>query len=44
MRLLLGEMATDVLTSTRAVPRKLLDSGFAFAFPGIDETLRSALH
>ncbi|MYY09063.1 TIGR01777 family protein [Streptomyces sp. SID4919] len=43
VRLLLGEMATDVLTSTRAVPRRLLDSGFAFAFPGIDETLRSAL-
>ncbi|MFF2023670.1 TIGR01777 family oxidoreductase [Streptomyces sp. NPDC058171] len=43
VRLLLGEMASDVLTSTRAVPGKLLESGFAFAYPGIDESLRAAL-
>ncbi|KOG85367.1 epimerase, partial [Streptomyces varsoviensis] len=43
LRLALGEFATDVLSSQRVLPRKLLDSGFAYAFPGIEETLRAAL-
>ncbi|MGW1147155.1 TIGR01777 family oxidoreductase [Streptomyces sp. NPDC002454] len=43
VRLVLGEMATDVLTSTRAVPRKLLESGFAFTFPDVEDALRAAL-
>ncbi|MFF2505274.1 TIGR01777 family oxidoreductase [Streptomyces sp. NPDC058067] len=42
LRLVLGEMAGDVLGSTRAVPTRLLESGFTFAFPGIDETIRAA--
>ncbi|MGV9313460.1 TIGR01777 family oxidoreductase [Streptomyces sp. NPDC003691] len=43
LRAALGEMASDVLASTRAVPRRLLDSGFEFAFPGIDAAVAAAL-
>ncbi|MFC0848702.1 TIGR01777 family oxidoreductase [Streptomyces noboritoensis] len=42
IRVALGEFATDVLGSQRVVPRRLLDSGFRFAFPGIDEAIRAA--
>ncbi|RLV08400.1 TIGR01777 family protein [Streptomyces griseocarneus] len=43
LRLALGEMAGDVLASQRVVPRRLLDSGFAFAFPCIESAVRAAL-
>lgn len=43
LRLALGEMAGDVLGSLRVLPVRLLQSGFTFAFPGIEETLRAAL-
>ncbi|MEV5176310.1 TIGR01777 family oxidoreductase [Streptomyces flaveolus] len=43
LRTVLGEMAGDVLGSQRVVPRRLLESGFRFAFPGIDEAIRAAL-
>ncbi|WP_326795484.1 TIGR01777 family oxidoreductase [Streptomyces sp. NBC_01808] len=43
LRAALGGFAEDVIGSQRVVPRKLLDSGFAFAFPGIEEALRAAL-
>lgn len=43
LRLALGELSSDVLGSVRAVPRRLLDSGFTFAHPGIEEALRAAL-
>ncbi|GAA2140206.1 TIGR01777 family oxidoreductase [Streptomyces synnematoformans] len=43
LRLALGGFAEDVLGSQRVVPRKLLDSGFTFAFPGIEDALRAAL-
>jgi uncharacterized protein (TIGR01777 family) len=43
LRLALGEMAGDVLGSARVVPKRLLESGFSFAFPGIEEALRAAL-
>ncbi|WP_437103287.1 TIGR01777 family oxidoreductase [Streptomyces sp. enrichment culture] len=42
LRVALGEMAGDVLGSQRAVPRRLLESGFRFAFPGIEEAIRAA--
>ncbi|MYQ47522.1 TIGR01777 family protein [Streptomyces sp. SID4985] len=42
LRAVLGEMAGDVLGSQRVVPRRLLESGFAFAFPGIEDTIRAA--
>jgi hypothetical protein len=43
LRLALGEMAGDVLGSARVLPTRLLESGFSFAFPGIEEALRVAL-
>ncbi|MEU3524309.1 TIGR01777 family oxidoreductase [Streptomyces sp. NPDC038707] len=42
LRAVLGEMAGDVLGSQRVVPRRLLESGFRFAFPGIEEAIRAA--
>ncbi|MFI2436901.1 TIGR01777 family oxidoreductase [Streptomyces sp. NPDC018693] len=42
LRGVLGEMAGDVLGSARVVPRRLLESGFSFAFPGIEEAIRAA--
>ncbi|MER6504409.1 TIGR01777 family oxidoreductase [Streptomyces sp. NPDC001455] len=43
LRLVLGDFAEDVLASQRVLPGRLLDSGFAFAFPGIDAAIRAAL-
>ncbi|MFF8945887.1 TIGR01777 family oxidoreductase [Streptomyces sp. NPDC014864] len=43
LRVALGEMAGDVLSSQRVVPRRLLESGFTFAFPEIEEAVRAAL-
>ncbi|MEW2573398.1 TIGR01777 family oxidoreductase [Streptomyces sp. NPDC047070] len=38
----LGEMASEVLGSQRVLPTRLLESGFTFAFPGIEEAIRAA--
>ncbi|MYS27884.1 DUF1731 domain-containing protein, partial [Streptomyces sp. SID7804] len=43
LRTVLGEMAGDVLGSARVVPARLLESGFRFAFPRIEEAVRAAL-
>jgi uncharacterized protein len=43
LRIALGDFAQEVLTGQRAVPRRLLDSGFSFAFPHIDDAIRAAL-
>ncbi|WP_330296089.1 TIGR01777 family oxidoreductase [Streptomyces sp. NBC_00503] len=43
MRLVLGEFAQDVLGSQRVRPARLLESGFVFRYPGIDESIRAAL-
>ncbi|MEU3218068.1 TIGR01777 family oxidoreductase [Streptomyces sp. NPDC006971] len=43
LRLVLGDFAEEVLASQRVLPGRLLDSGFAFAFPGIDAAIRAAL-
>lgn len=43
LRVALGELAGDVLGSQRVVPRRLLESGFSFAFPTVDEAVRAAL-
>ncbi|MDH6626829.1 uncharacterized protein (TIGR01777 family) [Streptomyces sp. LBL] len=43
LRAALGEMAGDVLGSQRVVPKRLLESGFTFAFPEIEEAIRAAL-
>jgi len=43
LRLVLGQMADEaLLASTRAYPRKLLDAGFYFVQPTIDDTLAAA--
>jgi len=43
LRTVLGEMAGDVLGSARVLPRRLLESGFTFAFPDIEGALKAAL-
>lgn len=43
LRIAIGEFSQDVLSSQRVRPKRLLDSGFAFAFPGIEESIRAAL-
>ncbi|WP_149551375.1 TIGR01777 family oxidoreductase [Streptomyces marokkonensis] len=43
LRTVLGEMAGDVLGSARVLPARLLESGFRFAFPGIEGAIRAAL-
>ena len=40
LRILLGEFASALLEGQRAVPRKLLDSGFRFRFSDVDSALR----
>ncbi|MFF5441379.1 TIGR01777 family oxidoreductase [Streptomyces achromogenes] len=42
LRVVLGELAGEVLGSQRVVPKRLLESGFRFAFPGIEEAIRAA--
>ncbi|GAA1424583.1 TIGR01777 family oxidoreductase [Streptomyces thermospinosisporus] len=43
LRAVLGEMAGDVLGSARVMPKRLLESGFRFAFPDIEGAIRAAL-
>jgi uncharacterized protein (TIGR01777 family) len=43
LRLALGEMSTLLLDGQRAVPRGLLDLGFTFEFPSLDDALRDLL-
>ncbi|WP_307620197.1 TIGR01777 family oxidoreductase [Streptomyces sp. V3I7] len=42
LRVALGEMAGDVLGSQRVLPARLLQSGFTFAYPGIEDAIRAA--
>lgn len=43
LRLALGDRADAILTGPRAVPRKLTDAGFAFAFTRLEEALADIL-
>jgi hypothetical protein len=44
LRIALGEMADEaLLSSARVVPKRLLDAGFTFRYPAIEEALREAL-
>ena len=43
LRLALGEMATVLLEGQRAIPRRLLDAGYAFLFQDIDSALEDLL-
>ncbi|MCX4693688.1 TIGR01777 family oxidoreductase [Streptomyces sp. NBC_01408] len=43
LRIVLGKFSEDVLGSQRVLPARLLESGFVFRDPGIDEAIRAAL-
>nr|WSZ95672.1 TIGR01777 family oxidoreductase [Streptomyces sp. NBC_00857] len=42
LRAVLGDLSEDVLSSQRVLPTQLLETGFTFAFPTIEEAIRSA--
>jgi uncharacterized protein (TIGR01777 family) len=42
LRLLYGDMASIILGGVRAVPRRLLDLGYDFRRPGLEDALREA--
>ena len=43
LKLVLGEMAVEVVGSHRTVPAKLLDAGFRFTHPTVDQAIEAAL-
>lgn len=43
MRLVLGEFADALLTGQRVIPKKLMEVGFKFKFPMIEEALKDLL-
>ena len=43
LKLALGEMSTELLSSTRVLPKRLLDAGFAFEHPTVAAALRAEL-
>ncbi|GAB2594876.1 TIGR01777 family oxidoreductase [Streptomyces capparidis] len=43
LRLAVGEFAGDVLSSQRVLPARLLDCGFTFVHPNVDEAIGAAL-
>ena len=44
LKLAFGQMAEEcLLSSARAIPKKLLETGFTFAYPGLEDALRAAL-
>jgi hypothetical protein len=43
LRLGLGEMSSELLTSARVLPKRLLDAGFEFDYPTVDAALAAEL-
>jgi uncharacterized protein (TIGR01777 family) len=43
LRLGLGEMSSELLTSARVLPKRLLDAGFAFEYPTVGAALAAEL-
>jgi uncharacterized protein (TIGR01777 family) len=41
LKLALGEMATTVLDSQRVVPQRLIEAGYTFKYPDLDDALRA---
>ncbi len=41
VKLVLGEFGSVILDGQRVIPRRLLDSGFVFQYPGIEKALQS---
>ena len=44
LRLVLGEMSSEILASTRAVPGVLQESGFVFTHPDVEQAARWVVH
>jgi hypothetical protein len=44
LRLLLGEMSDLLLSGQKAVPKKLLEAGFVFKHPNLEEALKSLFY
>jgi hypothetical protein len=43
LRLAAGELAEEILSDVRAVPRRLLDAGYEFRYPDVDAALAAEL-
>ncbi|MGP4001986.1 TIGR01777 family oxidoreductase [Streptomyces sp. 8N706] len=43
LKLALGQLSQEVLGSQRVLPKRLLETGFSFAFPTVDSAVRAAL-
>ena len=43
LKLLLGGFASELLTSKRVIPERLLQAGFEFQYPELESALRQAL-
>lgn len=43
LRLVVGQFASEILISQRVLPRRLLQAGFSFSFPGLDTAVPAVL-
>jgi len=43
VKLVLGEFGSVILEGQRVIPRKLLDAGFVFKYPDIDQALQDII-
>jgi hypothetical protein len=43
MKLVLGEFGSVLLEGQRVVPRRLLDAGFKFHYPDIEDALKNII-
>jgi NAD dependent epimerase/dehydratase family enzyme len=43
LKLLYGEMGTIVTTGVRAVPKRLLEEGYTFRRPDLDDAMQAAV-
>jgi uncharacterized protein len=44
LRLAFGEMSSELLSSSRVIPKRLLEAGFGFAYTSVGAALRAELH
>ena len=44
IELILGEFGSVLLKGQRVIPRRLLDSGFKFRYPDVEEALKNIIH